>query len=184
MENLTLSIYIKCLFRKYHNPYFDFMIQLIWHVTFALCTVPLFAGRASIWQHYERKCYLTDWLWFDSIFSKPLTLQLVNTLSCNILIYSIVRSRLSPQMADCTKSELYTRQIFPVHVHCIWPSIDCHIYNIGVHLILVMWICYVMWNSKLNCKFYVCGFLNGKTAPQTKIKHFFVHHFKIIYILK
>ena len=39
-------------------------------------------------------------------FSKPMTLQEVNMLLCiNILIYSTVSSRLSPQMADRAKSE-------------------------------------------------------------------------------
>ena len=45
------------------------------YVVFALCTVSPFAGRASIWQHYEWKRYLIDQLWFDSFFSKQLTLH-------------------------------------------------------------------------------------------------------------
>ena len=42
---------------------------------FALCTVSPLAGRALMWQHYECKHYLTDWLWFNPFSSKPLTLQ-------------------------------------------------------------------------------------------------------------
>ena len=41
---------------------------------FTLCTVLPFVGRASIWQHYGWKRYLTDQQWFNS-FSKPLNLQ-------------------------------------------------------------------------------------------------------------
>ena len=50
---------------------------ITWHHTLFARFSP-FAGRASpgasIWQHYEWKRYLTDRLWFNSVFSKPLTL--------------------------------------------------------------------------------------------------------------
>ena len=58
---------------------------------FVLCMVSPLAGRASIWQHNEWKCYLTDRSWFDSFFSKPLTLQKLNILLRIILICSTVQ---------------------------------------------------------------------------------------------
>ena len=61
-------------------------------------------GRASVWQQYEWKCYPTFPLWFDS-FSKPLTLQLVNILLCNVLIYSTFIMMLCQQMTDCARGE-------------------------------------------------------------------------------
>ena len=79
----------------YTTTYIHFIsnnITSILKVEFVLGTAPPFAGKASIWQKYERKRFLTVRVWFDSFFSKP-------------LIYSILTLRLSLQMVYHAKSE-------------------------------------------------------------------------------
>ena len=51
-------------------------------VIFALCTVPPFVGRASIWQWNKWKRYLTVWARFNSFFS--------NHWPCNKWIYIVM----------------------------------------------------------------------------------------------
>ena len=77
----------------------------------------------SVW-----KRYLTVRLWFDSFFSKPLTLQKVNTLLCNIRIYSTISWRLYKWRTLQMVNRLFILCFFCTFNQSFWMEFFCVMY--------------------------------------------------------